>query len=173
MTLVLLAAFLLFLAAGLVALRHAGLLRQRSGLPAGELVYIDTAHWAPCERPLFSDRHRLTGRPDYLVRQNNRVIPVEVKSRRGVVHPPESHVFQLLAYCLLVEESEGHPPPYGLLHYPDSTFRIPYTDRERTQVIETLRHLRQDLGTREVARSHADPRRCRACGFHAECRQGL
>lgn len=173
MTLVLLAAFLLLLVAGLVALRHAGALRQRSGLPAGELVYSDTAHWTSCKRPLFSDRYRLTGRPDYLVRQNNHLIPVEVKSRRGVAHPPESHVLQLLAYCLLVEESGRRPPPYGLLHYPDATFRIPYTDRERTQVIETLRLLRQDLGAREVARSHADPQRCGSCGFHAACRQSL
>src|SRR5256885_6060250 len=68
---------------------------KRSGLPSGQLIYSDTGfavgHIAPTtlneqgvkqERPLVSQRFGLTGRPDYLVRTDEGIIPVEAKSTR-------------------------------------------------------------------------------------------
>ena len=53
---------------GLWLLLRATATRQEAGLPEGRVTYVDTGAWDRCERPLFSRRHRLTGRPDYLVR---------------------------------------------------------------------------------------------------------
>src|SRR6185503_21030995 len=87
---------------------------EASGLPQGRVVYVDTGAWGRLEKPLFSQRLQLTGKPDYLVRDGEKVVPVEVKSGRAPADGPyESHVFQLAAYCALVTEAYGHRPAYG------------------------------------------------------------
>ncbi len=140
-----LAVGLLSLLAGLALLWQARRARFRSGLPAGEVVYSDTSDWAQCERPLRSRKYRLTGRPDYVVRRGGTLTPVEVKSTRGLAQPHDSHVLQLMAYCLLLEEQEGRRPAYGLLRYPDRTFQIPYTSSARAYLLEVVSRLRSDL----------------------------
>ena len=173
MTYVPLVACLICLIMGMALLWRSNMLRQHTGLPAGQVVYVDTGDWKNCERPLFSSRHRLTGRPDYLVRQEGCIIPVEVKSTTGLRQPYESHILQLAAYCLLVEENERKAPPYGLLHYPDATFRIPYTLQTRSNLLDTLTRLRADLDSDDVPRSHSEPQRCRRCGFRRVCSWNL
>ena len=51
-----------------------------AGLPIGRVIYSDTRGWQSIEKPLFSHAHRLTGKPDYLVKQGRDIVPVEVKS---------------------------------------------------------------------------------------------
>src|SRR5436309_14493028 len=75
--------------------------REREGLPAGVVVYADTGAWQRNERPLYSARYRLSGKPDYLVRDGQNMIPVEIKSRAAPQTPYLSHVMQLASYCLL------------------------------------------------------------------------
>lgn len=144
---------------------------QRSGLPKGRLVYADTAHWSAVAQPYFSRRHRLTGKPDYLVETPHGLVPVEVKNTAA---PPgaeayDSHIMQLAAYCLLVEESTGQPPPYGLIHYRDATIRIDYTPALRDALLALLDAMRRHLSAPDVKRSHADPARCQACGVRHAC----
>ena len=38
-----------------------------SGLPRGEVIYIDTGAWQKQEQPLISREFGLVGKPDYLV----------------------------------------------------------------------------------------------------------
>jgi CRISPR-associated exonuclease Cas4 len=147
--------------------------RLRAGLPSGRIIYADTGAWDRCERPLFSNRYRLTGKPDYLVRAAKGLVPVEVKSSGAPVQPYPAHVLQLAAYCLLVEEREGRPPPYGIIQYRDRTFEVDYTPALRAQVLQALDALRMDRRAREVVRSHQDPERCRRCGFRGRCGQRL
>lgn len=173
MTQIFLLICLICLILGIILLKQARDLKKQSGLPAGEIVYVDTGDWKSCEKPLFSNQYRLTGRPDYLVRQKNSIIPVEVKSTKGLKAPYESHIAQLIAYCLLVEETELKTPPFGLLHYPEATFRIPYTASVRTQFLKTLNQLRADLHSDDVSRNHSEPQRCRYCGFRYICSQSL
>src|SRR5260370_32268139 len=72
--------------------------RVAAGLPSGQVVYVDTGAWQRNEQPLFSNTYQLTGKPDYLVRERSRVIPVEVKSRAAPDEPYLAHVMQLAAY---------------------------------------------------------------------------
>jgi CRISPR-associated exonuclease Cas4 len=147
--------------------------RRATGLPVGRVTYVDTGAWDRCERPLFSARHRLTGRPDYLVWAREVVVPVEVKSGQAPEQPYAAHVLQLAAYCLLVEEQEGRAPRYGILKYEDQAFEVDYTSSLRAELLGTLDAIRSDLSRHEVDRSHRDPGRCWGCGYRDQCSQRL
>jgi CRISPR-associated exonuclease Cas4 len=158
---------------GFWLLMRVGAARRGAGLPVGRVTYADTGAWDRCERPLFSNQHRLTGRPDYLVQSRKGVIPVEVKSSAAPEQPYPAHVLQLAAYCLLVEEQEGRKPPYGILKYRDQAFEIDYTRALRKELLNTLDAIRHDLRTRSVGRSHDEAARCLGCGYRARCDQRL
>jgi CRISPR-associated exonuclease Cas4 len=80
---------------------------------------------------------------------------------------------QVLAYCLLLEETEGKRPPYGLLRYSSDTFKVDYNNETRAyllSVMDEMRHAAQEL---HVARNHDQPQRCRACGYRSICEESL
>ncbi|MBC8449367.1 MAG: CRISPR-associated protein Cas4 [Chloroflexi bacterium] len=160
-------------AVGVVLLLRSRALRQESGLPSGQVVYSDTGAWQRCERPLFSQRYRLSGRPDYLVEAEGATIPVEVKSTRRPAVPYRSHVMQLAAYCLLIEETRGQAPPYGLLRYSDDTVRVDYAPQLRGELLVTLEDMRRAGVSGDASRSHDEPARCRRCGYRHACDQRL
>jgi len=137
------------------------------------VIYADTGAWSRCRRPLFSPRHLLTGRPDYLVDDGKTKIPVEVKSTSCPSGPYRSHVLQLAAYCLLVEEEYGQPPPYGIIKYRDQTYAVEYTDQLRAELLGVLHEMRRNLAATDVSPSHANPNRCRSCGYREECGERL
>jgi CRISPR-associated exonuclease Cas4 len=147
--------------------------RQRAGLPLGRVVYADTGAWDRCERPLFSRRYRLTGRPDYLVHLRQGLVPVEVKSGTATSQPYASHLLQLAAYCLLLEEQEGQAPPFGILKYQDRTFEVDYTPSLRAELLRVLQDIRGDLGSCPPGRSHEEPARCRGCSYRSRCDERL
>lgn len=151
-----------------------GRLRRAAGLPEGEVVYRDTGGWGRLEKPLFSARLQLTGKPDYLVREGERYIPVEVKSSPA---PPQgaypAHIYQLAAYCALVTEAYQQRPPYGLIKYADKLLRIAYTEALEQELLAVLEAMRADAQADDVPRSHASPARCAACGFREVCTERL
>jgi CRISPR-associated exonuclease Cas4 len=149
--------------------------RQAAGMPGGAVLAQDTLPQdeAQPERALFSSRYRLVGRPDYLVQDGDYVVPVEVKTTRNLSQPRDGHALQLAAYCLLVEEEYGVAPPYGILRYPELRFKLPYGERERQWVIETLEAMREDESAAEVIPNHDQPGRCRHCQFLEICGMDL
>jgi CRISPR-associated exonuclease Cas4 len=154
-------------------LLRARALRQDAGLPAGRVAYVDTGAWNRCERPLFSHRFQLTGRPDYLVQTKEGLIPVEVKSGQAPAQPYSAHVLQLAAYCLLVEEQEGRSPPHGIIKYGNKAFEVEYTSGLRAELLRTLDAVRRDLRATNVARDHDEVGRCQGCGYGEQCDQRL
>ena len=115
-----------------------------------------------------SARYHLRGRPDELRRApDGRLVPVEIKSApapRG--GPLPSHRAQLLAYCLLVEEHLGRPPPYGVLCYGDGTeFRVTWDARARAEVLAGLAR----LGKLYMGEADRSIGKCRACRFRDIC----
>ena len=161
----------LLLLAALVAI-WALALRRRTGLPWAPVVYRDTGGSA-VEEPLFSRRYGLTGKPDYLIERRGATIPVEVKPGRTAPQPYESDLMQLAAYCLLVEETTGIAPPYGLLRYADRTFRLDYTPQLRDELLELVDEMRAALDAPDCPRSHDERRRCTSCGFYEQCDEAL
>ena len=161
------------LAVGGALLWSAGQLRRRAGLPGGRVVYSDTRAWRECPDPLYASSVNLTGKPDYLVQKLRYVIPVEVKSGPAPDEPYRSHVLQLAAYCLLVEQEYAQRPPYGLIHYDDRTFAISYTPQLEDELVDTIEWMREDMRDGEAERSHDDPARCRGCSYAIYCDQRL
>ncbi len=161
--------FVLSLLLGWIALR----LRRRTGIPWVPVVASDMEGWQPAQRPLFAPRYALTGKPDYLLVVDGRYVPVEVKPERHAPRPYESDLMQLVAYCVLIEETMGQAPPYGLLRYADTTFRILYTPTVRATLLSTLDTMRSYLYASDCDRSHQIPQRCAGCGFVQICDQAL
>jgi CRISPR-associated exonuclease Cas4 len=163
--------FLLLVA--LFLLWRASRQRREAGLPGGRLIYTDTHGWGKLEKPLTAPDLGLTGKPDYLVQTGGSIIPVEVKSGRAPAAPYDSHIFQLAAYCLLVEKTYGIRPPYGIIHYSGRDFAIDYTRQLESALLDRLAEIRRDESRRDVPRSHEEPPRCRKCGFRSVCDQSL
>ena len=147
--------------------------RQAAGLPGGRVIYTDTRGWNKLEKPLFYAALELTGKPDYLVEQNGKIIPVEVKSGRAPEAPYDSHIYQLASYCLLVEKTYGKRPPYGIVHYEDKDFSVEYTHELEQSLLELITEMKRDGMKKEVARSHEQASRCKRCGFRSVCDQSL
>ncbi len=164
---------LLFIILAVVLLWQSGRQRSSAGLPGGRIVYTDTHAWGRIEKPLYAGDLGLTGKPDYLVQQQGALIPVEVKSGRAPETPYDSHIFQVAAYCLLVERTYGRRPPYGILHYSGRDFAVDYTPELESALLDQLAEIRRDEARTNVARSHESPGRCRNCGFRKICEQSL
>ncbi len=162
---------LLFLA--FIFFWQSGRQRKEAGLPGGRVIYTDTRGWGKLERPLYNDLLGLTGKPDYLVQEKGQIIPVEVKSGRAPESPYDSHIYQLAAYCLLVEKSYGKRPPYGIIHYENRDFAVDYTPELESSLLDLLAEMRRDELKREVERSHEQAARCARCGFKKACDQSL
>jgi len=156
-----------------VFLLISGRTRQSAGLPGGQVIYEDTAGWEAVEKPLYDPITQITGRPDYLVRQGKQIIPVEVKSGRTPESPYDSHIFQLAAYCLLVEREYGERPSHGIIHYERRTFSVEYTEALEEALIDLLTEIRQDDRRKNVHRSHEAPARCLGCGYAYTCDEAL
>ncbi len=148
--------------------------KQRDvGLPAGRVIYTDTRGWGRVEKPLYDPQTGLTGRPDYIVQQDDRWIPVEVKSTWSPPVPYDSHLFQLAAYCLLVERVYGVRPPYGILRYRNRTLQIEYTPQLEADLREMMEEMRAQERKGEPQRSHQDSARCARCGYREQCSQKI
>lgn len=167
-------AFVLVLAAGIL-LWISRRQQRASGLPQGEVTYSDTGMWNRLERPLYDPDSGLTGKPDYLVTLDDgeTLVPVEVKSSRAPSVPHDSHVYQLAAYCWLVDRTEGIRPPYGILRYRDRTFKIDYTAALEQELADLLDDMRRQEKRGEADRSHSEAARCARCGYRKICDQRL
>lgn len=153
-------------------LLHALARVRRTGLPLlSRIVASDDSSRAPA-KTYRSTRYGLSGRPDFVLKQRGRPIPVEVKAlRRGGPRPWDR--LQLGVYLLLLEEETGRRPPYGVLDYADGAHRIRYTHRLRQEVLETLAQLRAARARGAGERQHGERGRCRTCGYRSECAEAL
>jgi CRISPR-associated exonuclease Cas4 len=164
---------LTFLMIAFVLFYISGRQRRASGLPGGRVVYTDTRAWGAIEKPLFDLQLGLTGKPDYLIEQNGKLIPVEVKTGRTPEAPYDSHIFQVAVYCLLVQKTYGKRPPHGILHYPKRDFAVDYTPELESALLDLLAEIHRSEHRSDLKRSHDDEQRCRHCGFHNVCDQKL
>jgi len=133
-------------------------MRRKVGLPVGNVIYSDSQR-EPGE-VLKSKSIPLVGKPDYIMRKDGFVIPFELKRGKTPVQPYPSHLAQLYAYCMLVEENYGIRPPYGIIDYPDQDFRLEYgpgtEDHLKLTIKEMLEKKKGNLsrkGLRNICRN--------------------
>ena len=147
---------------------------QRSiGIPVGRVVYSDTGAWSKVEKPLYDPDLHLTGKPDYLVKQKQDVLPGEVQSSPAPASPYDGHMMQLAADCLRVERTTGVRPSHGLIHYANHTFAIDYTPELEAELLDLVVEMRRAERRAEAERSHESKGRCERCGYRSICDQRL
>lgn len=152
----------------------AGRQQRHLGLPSGRLLYEDSGAQAQPQDLLLAEDLGLLGRPDYLVRAKEGLVPVEVKSGRTPQRPYETHILQLAAYCALVQRNYDQRPPYGILRYPERSFQVPFTAELEARLMAVLNEMHAVLAAGlEQHRSHAVAARCRACGYQELCAERL
>ena len=139
---------------------------SRLGLTSGAIVAADdTPRGAPTLR---SVRLGLVGRPDQLLRSGSQLIPVEQKPRSRHMQP--SHVMQVAAQCLLVQEVYGVRPDYGVLVLAGGgQERLPFTPEIERRLHQTMSRMRTLLEDDVEPGPRWNSARCRACGFVDTC----
>src|SRR3990172_9008840 len=147
--------------------------RRGLGLPGGGLLYEDSGDQRRLGEPLVAQDLNLGGEPVYMIQNKQGVIPVEVKTGRTPQRPFESHVFQLAAYCALIERNFEQRPPYGIIRYPERNFTVEFTETLERQLINLLAEIQTALRLGELHRSHEVAARCRACGYVQLCAERL
>jgi CRISPR-associated exonuclease Cas4 len=137
--------------------------RRKRGLGSGKTVALDN-------RTLFSERLKLIGRPDRIIRQGDTLIPEEWKSAKRV---REGHRLQLGTYFLLIEEEFGVRPPFGVVVLGDgSRVEVKNTDVLRSKVLAIADRIREHRRRIDQEILVSQPAaKCRVCGQKGNCRQ--
>jgi CRISPR-associated exonuclease Cas4 len=145
--------------------------RRLGGLPSGDLIASDHDQKCPL---LVSSTYGLKGKPDSLVRTTNgTIIPVERKKARAPQRVRNGDLIQGIAYCILVEDNYGQPPPYVRIQYADRWFDVPYTSDLKLWTLQIAQRLRLARRARVCNRSHQHAAKCRNCGQRPNCNQAL
>ncbi len=147
--------------------------RRRSGIATGQIVDVG-ASGLEGDGIMVSTQYGLRGLPDVVLRVEDELIPVEVKTGRVPRGPLFSHILQLAAYCLLIEERQGRPPPYGVLQYGKHVrHEIDYDDELKWTLVNKLIEMRQIIRTGEAHRNHRRPGKCANCSRREGCSERL
>lgn len=121
---------------------------------------------------LLSQRLRLVGRPDRLIRRGRDIIPVEDK-KAYAIYP--STIAQMAIYFILIKDLYGVHPPYGVVVTGDGkAHRIMNTAGVRRDALrraEEIRAIRGDLET--AVHTDATPAQCGGCSYRNSCPQSL
>jgi CRISPR-associated exonuclease Cas4 len=135
----------------------------------GDIHYVGTE-----DSPIyFSETYGLSGRPDFVLEIDGQLIPGDLKTGRTPRGPLFSHILQVAAYCVLIAESSGKRPPYGLLRYGDVEHEIEFTVELENMLINKLDEIRSILESGEAHRNHNRPGKCATCSRRAFCPERL
>jgi CRISPR-associated exonuclease Cas4 len=140
--------------------QHAG--RRTLGVGRGELAYADDSI---VRRPtLRSERLLLAARPDLLEKFDGAYVPVEHKPSSRQLQ--QSHILQVAAQCLLVEELYGVRPPYGVVVLAGGVReRVTFSPELERGVRRVMDEMRRILASGEPPGPLWAPAKCRSCGF--------
>ncbi len=135
----------------------------------GKIEYIDMDR----SKVFKSEKYGLSGRPDYIIKLKDQLIPVEEKKGRTPRGPLFSHILQVAAYCLLIEETNGEAPSHGLLKYPEHEHDIEYNDDLKKVLLQKLDEMRGVIERQDAHRNHNRPGKCMNCSRREVCPERL
>lgn len=151
----------------LTASRRADLKRQEHAIN-GEIKYVDKDK----PRMLRSARYGIQGRPDFILQVEGEMVPVELKTGRTPRGPLFSHILQVGAYCLMLQE-EGAKVSHGILRYEGIEHEIEFDQQLSGLVVSKVAEMRRLQGTGEVHRNHNRPGKCLSCSRRDACPERL
>ena len=138
---------------------------------------IETPDGLTEETPVLKSRkYNLAGRPDYMIKENERRIPVEVKTGRRPKAPFFSHVLQIGAYCLLSEETFPRSPSHGQIRYgfESEPHNVEWEPKLKTLVLEKIEEMNDILeGRTKAHRNHKRVGKCNNCSRRKGCPERL
>jgi CRISPR-associated exonuclease Cas4 len=137
----------------------------------GEIAYLDTKATQP--EMLVSKTHCISGRPDFILQQDGASVPVEVKMGRVPRGPLFSHILQVAAYCVILEDINGKPVTHGLLRYGAMEHEVEFTPDLKKLVLEKAADIRAAGKTGGAHRNHHRPSKCKGCSRRAVCPERL
>ncbi len=141
--------------------------KNELSLGEGEIKYVDEL--GKEIELLVSEKYGLRGRPDYIKKIDGELIPVEVKTGRIPKGPFFSHVLQSAAYCLLVEDVKDKKPPYGIVKYGETEYKVDYEDELKELLLEKIEEMRSATKTGDVHRNHNRKGKCLNCSRRSIC----
>jgi CRISPR-associated exonuclease Cas4 len=151
--------------------KNAKKLKKKYNIQAGKITYSDLNTPA---KSLFSKRYRISGKPDYIVKKQGYYYPVEIKT--GIHFKPKTnHIFQLAAYCQILEDNYSCFVPHGFLIYTDSSksFEIPFDPKIRFELESAINNMRKSLKNCKIKRNHNDLKKCMVCSMRKYCDQKI
>ena len=138
---------------------------------------IETPDGLTEETPVLKSRkYNLAGRPDYMIKENDLRIPVEVKTGRRPKAPFFSHVLQIGAYCLLSEETFQKSPTHGQIRYgfENEPHNVDWEPKLKTLVLEKIEEMNDILeGRTKAHRNHKRVGKCNNCSRRKGCPERL
>ncbi len=150
----------------LVLARWSRARRATLGLGEGDIISADDSIIrAPTLR---SERLGLVGRCDHLLKVNGAYVPVEQKPTAHRLQ--QSHILQVGALCLLVQDIHGVRPPYGIVVLADgSQERVTFSQELERGVVRTMAEMRRIIATGEPPGQRWVAPKCRVCGYFPVC----
>ena len=138
---------------------------------------IETPDGLTEETPILKSRkYNLAGRPDYMIKENDLRIPVEVKTGRRPKAPFFSHVLQIGAYCLLSEETFQTSPSHGQIRYgfESEPHNVEWEPKLKALVLEKIEEMNDILkGRTKAHRNHKRVGKCNSCSRRKGCPERL
>lgn len=157
---------IIFISISKIVNKEVNRLKNKHKIQQGRIIYSDLNKPA---KPFFSKKYRISGKPDYIIQKKDKYIPVELKTG-DYNSPRKNHVFQLAAYCHLLEENYEAFVPYGILVYNNQTqYKIPFNPKIRFELENTVKKMRYLLKTNKITRNHNDLYRCKGCSMRKYC----
>ena len=150
--------------------------RLRDDYKLGE-EKIETPDGLTDDTPILKSRkYNLAGRPDYMIKESDLHIPVEVKTGRRPKAPFFSHVLQIGAYCLLSEETFQKSPSHGQIRYgfENEPHHVEWEPKLKNLVVEKIEEMNDILdGKMEAHRNHKRAGKCNSCSRRNGCPERL
>jgi len=155
------------------SLRHIqdSTLKRNKHNVVGEISYVDMKTTRP--EMLISRTHCISGRPDFILQQDGISIPVEAKTGLIPRGPLFSHIVQVAAYCVILEDINGKAPTHGILRYGSIDHEVEYTTDLKKLVLEKAADIRAATKSGGAHRNHNRPSKCRGCSRRAVCPERL
>lgn len=146
--------------------RNVKRVKKTQKIQEGKITYSDLNKPS---KTFFSKKYLIAGKPDYIVKKDDKYYPVELKTGKNK-YPQLNHVLQLAAYCHLLEENFGEFVPYGVLVYNnEQSYKINYNPKIRFELESTIKDMQYTMKTDNIARNHNNKNRCRHCSMRKYC----
>jgi CRISPR-associated exonuclease Cas4 len=95
-------------------------------------------------------------------------VPIEQKPKARRLQP--SHVLQVAAQCLLVQEAYGVRPPHGVVVLANGVReQVEFTDALEQHLLEVMAQMRSFLNADTAPAPCWVNSKCRACSFRNTC----